>query len=221
MKYYKFLSVSNVSQYQNFDYTDYLPKDGKPGKWLPKIDRVEICDSGYHAFESKDILSWYNAQLYEIEYKGKIVSGEDKVAGHQMRFVRKIDGWNENTARKFACYCAYDILPIYEKYYPNDSRPRKAIEVAELYADGKATKEELAAARDAAWAAVAAARAASRAAAWAALDAAGAAAGAADWAALDAAGAAAGAAASDAASDAAMKKYTNKLLEMVGIEEEK
>jgi membrane protein involved in colicin uptake len=41
-------------------------------------------------------------------------------------------------------------LPLYEAYYDDDN-PRKAIEVARRYADGKADVEELAAARAAAW----------------------------------------------------------------------
>ena len=32
---------------------------------------------------------------------------------------------------RFAVYCAKDVLPIYEDTYPNDGRPRKAIEAAE------------------------------------------------------------------------------------------
>ena len=99
--------------------------------------------------------------------------------------------WNKldpTKLRLFACDCAEQALPIYEKDYPDDKRPRKAVETARLFAEGKATQKEL----DAAWAAAGAA-------AW---DAAGAAAGdAARDAARDAAGAAAAAAA--AAWDAA------------------
>ena len=46
MKYYKFLTSDNKGEYSNFDFTEYLPKDGKPGKWLPKIKNIEICESG-------------------------------------------------------------------------------------------------------------------------------------------------------------------------------
>jgi len=92
----------------------------------------------------------------------------------------------DRIARLFACDCAERVLPIFEKEYPDDKRPRLAIEAARKFAIGQATQEELFAAWDAAWAA----RDAAWVAAWAARDAAGAAA----WAARDAARDAAGAA---------------------------
>jgi hypothetical protein len=63
--------------------------------------------------------------------------------------LRATEG-HDREIRLFACDCAEMVLPIYEKKYPNDNRPRQAIEVSKMYADGKATLEELAAARDAA-----------------------------------------------------------------------
>lgn len=80
----------------------------------------------------------------------------------------------EKFSRLLACDYAEHVLHILEAKYPDDYRPRKAIEVARRYARGEATEEELAAARAAAWdaawdaadAAWAAAWAAARAAAW-------------------------------------------------------
>ena len=94
---------------------------------------------------------------------------------------------DDKTLRLFACKCVREVWHLL-----NDERSRKAVEVAELYAVGEATDEELAAARAAAWAAA-------RAAAWdAAWDAAMAATLAAAWdAAIAAAWAAAWAAAMD------------------------
>jgi hypothetical protein len=92
----------------------------------------------------------------------------------------------DRVMRLMACDFAEAVLPIYEKEHPDDKRPANAIKVARLYANGKATWKELAAARAAAG------------------DAAGDAAGAAAWAAAGAAAwAAAGAAARAAALDAA------------------
>ena len=97
-----------------------------------------------------------------------------------------------------------------------DERSRKAVEVAEAYADGKATKEDLEAARAAAaYAAYTAACAAAHAAAYdAALDAARAAAHAAAYDAVYAAVYAADAAAYDAALDAAKAAQVRMIAEM-------
>ena len=107
--------------------------------------------------------------------------------------------------RRFAVWSARQV-----QYLMTDQRSIAALDVAERHANGDATDQELAAARDAAGAAWDAAWAAAGAAAWAAAwDAAGAAAGAAAWAAAgaawaawDAARDAARAAARDAARDA-------------------
>jgi len=129
----------------------------------------------------------------------------------------KLDGYEDNLwlalrlefipekkLHKIAIYAAEMVLPIFEKEYPDDDRPRKAIEAKKLWLKNKITDNELAAARAAAGAAGAAAGAAGNA-AWDARDAARAAGDAARAAAWDAAGDAAGAAwdAAGAAGDAA------------------
>ena len=96
----------------------------------------------------------------------------------------------EQEQRLIAADFAEHVLPLFEADYPDDDRPRKAIEAARAYARGQITIEQL----EAAWASArAAARAVARASA-----------GAAAWAAARAAaGDAARASARAAASDAA------------------
>ena len=57
----------------------------------------------------------------------------------------------EKESRLFACDMAERVLPLFEKQFPLDERPRKAIEISRLFAEGKANKEELGKARDAAY----------------------------------------------------------------------
>lgn len=52
--------------------------------------------------------------------------------------------------RLFGCDCAEKVLECFERQHPTDKRPRLAIETSRRFAQGKATKEELAAAMDAA-----------------------------------------------------------------------
>jgi len=56
----------------------------------------------------------------------------------------------KNEKIKYAIYSARLVIDIFEKKYPNDNRPRKAIEAAELYLEGKVTKEQIGDAVDAA-----------------------------------------------------------------------
>ena len=52
----------------------------------------------------------------------------------------------DRVARLFAADCAERVIPLWSHYFPNDSRPQKAIEVARRYAEGQANDDELAAA---------------------------------------------------------------------------
>ena len=142
--------------------------------WLKSTDHATLQDA-WDACERADWMLWLLIRMNPHERRGPI--------------------------RHAICDCAETAL----RYIPvGEDRPRRAIAVARLYAEGSATDDELAAARDAAWVAAGdAARAAAGAAAW---DAAWAAAGdAAGAAARAAAGDAAGAAAWDAAWAAALK----------------
>ena len=57
--------------------------------------------------------------------------------------LRVVKG-HEKDLGLFACRCARLVLPIFEEKYPEDDRPRKAIEAAEAFALGQIDKAELA-----------------------------------------------------------------------------
>lgn len=120
------------------------------------------------------------------------------------RIVRRVEEWNDRSARLFACDCADDALKFFEN---PDPRSVEAVAVARRYAIGDATFAELADAGDAA-------RAAASAAAWAAAG------DAAAWAvARNSALAAAWAAVGCVAWDAARATQARRLATMLGIEE--
>ena len=53
-------------------------------------------------------------------------------------------GWpDRKQIVKAACACAETVLHLFEEKYPNDGRPRKAIEVARAWAEDKATLDEV------------------------------------------------------------------------------
>jgi hypothetical protein len=134
-----------------------------PGEWMPEIEgELKPCRNGYHVVTLEQLPNWLGERIFEVEVGKEILPDDDKSVVRTCRLTRECTGWNERTARLFACDCAEHVLSLYEAKYPDDDRPRKAIEVARRYAEGTATREELAAARDAAreaaWAAAGAAR---------------------------------------------------------------
>jgi hypothetical protein len=58
---------------------------------------------------------------------------------------------SDQQRRLLACDYAERVLPLFEAQYPDDDRPRQAIQVARQFANGQATEEEMLEARDAAW----------------------------------------------------------------------
>ena len=143
--------------------------------------------------------------LHEIDFIKKLMESE-KYSWANWLIVRLM---NKTQKVQYAIFAAEQVIDIYEKKYPDDLRPRKAIEAAKSYLDNpcKKTKAYAAAYVDDAAAAAAAAAAADDDDAYAAAAAAYAAAAAADAAYAAAyaayADAAAGTAAYTAAADAA------------------
>ena len=129
-----------------------------PGEWMPAIQgKLEPCRNGYHGCEDVQVLQWLGPALFELEIRGERLDAGDKCVVREARLLRRFENWNARTIRLFACDCAERALPLFEREYPNDDRPRKAIATARRYAEGKATNEDLDAARDAASAAAEAA----------------------------------------------------------------
>ncbi len=167
---YKWLTKSRTGRYSDWTWPE-------AGEWTPEIKGdLVMCKNGYHLVTEAQIVGEYmQDELWEAEYEGEPVKHDDKICVRRARLIRHIDTINERTLRLFAADCAERVLHIFEHDHPDDDRPRKAIEAARLFAEGKIDDDAWGAARDAAGAA---AWDAARDAAWAA---AGAAAGAAAW----------------------------------------
>lgn len=115
-------------------------------------------------FSYQDIESWgpcYSPDRYLAkDWSGTVLNIlDDKRIPFEDRLwvIARTDLVSEKLLRLFAVWCARRVQRLMK-----DERSLKALDVAEAFANGNATKDELAAAEDAAWAA---ARAAARAAA--------------------------------------------------------
>ena len=117
----------------------------------PCEDRLNNAIKYYSKFEG-DIL--------DVLYLNKI-SSEDKIW-----IASKV--LPDNILHRFSIECAYSTLDNFEKEYPNDLRPRKAIEAKQAWLDGEISDEELKEAQSASHSASNSAYSASRSAAFSA-----------------------------------------------------
>jgi hypothetical protein len=116
------------------------PHGKRSGAWMPKIDDPVLCARGYHLCRRGDLVRWLGPTIYEAEVAPDaiILAADDKVVtSGPVRLVRQMTRWNDRTARLFAADCAERTLPIFERAYPGDDRPRKAIAAARAYARGE------------------------------------------------------------------------------------
>src|SRR5208282_5026309 len=135
MVYYKVLAADGCSPIHGGRGKWFLPKEKGPGEWMPAVKPV-FCESGYHFVTLDQLPKWLGPTIYEVEVRGEVLSAQDKGVATQARLIRILDTWNEKTLRLFAADCAEHVLGIYEKQYPKDERPRKAIQAARDFANG-------------------------------------------------------------------------------------
>jgi hypothetical protein len=171
MKGYRFVTKHMKSEHGNVTW--------KIGEWQHCDGNLVLCENGFHASqEPLDSLDYQAGdRWFQCETKGEVLRDVDKFCARSMRLTKEIP---ISVLQQFAIACAFKVLPMFENQYPDDNRPRKAIEASQTYLQSptKSNAKKRAAARAAAWNAVRdawnvaasptwnAARAAARAAAW-------------------------------------------------------
>ena len=177
---YKFL-YTNGEKIKSH-YGDFTWEIGKQYS-ITNGNNLEMCKHGFHCSQYiQEALNWIQGDvLAQVEVDGDNIIGETKECWEKMRIIKTWE-WTPEISIKLAIYAAEMVLPIYEKEYPGDDRPRKAIEAAKAYLNNPckgtahAAADAAAGADDAAYAAAYAADDAADAAAAAAASAASAAA---------------------------------------------
>ena len=121
------------------------------GKWKKCHEALVMCGTDFHASPTPlDSLEYVYGEVWtEVEARGEVLEDGDKFAASEMRIVRILD--QEAIFRRFAIACAKRCLPNFEEKYPDDARPRKAIEAAEAFLKNPTDANR--AARSAAWSA--------------------------------------------------------------------
>ena len=147
MTLYKFLNEDGTSC-NGGSGRYHLPTDEEPGEWMPSIEGELVpCTNGYHVCREQDLVRWIGPALFIAEAGNERIVCDSKIVVRDVRLVRRLDGWNAQSARMFACDCAERVLHLFEERLPDDKRPRACIETARRFALGEASKEELNSAR--------------------------------------------------------------------------
>ena len=125
------------------------------GRWRSVHGEIVPCRNGLHATTAANLIPFFSDTLWRVEIGGEYVwhgeagTPDHKLVARRMRLVERIEAWNEQSMRLFAADCAERVLHLFEEQYPDDKRPREAVEVARRYARGEATLAELKAAANA------------------------------------------------------------------------
>ncbi|MCP3966600.1 MAG: hypothetical protein GY718_09660 [Lentisphaerae bacterium] len=149
---WKSLRKGTVSAHNDFKW--------KVGKWYKVETPISICNNGFHASENIiHAMRYVECEvLAQVEVRGEFEKGIDKQCWSEMRIIKKWN-WTIENSIELSIYSASLVLDNYEKVYPNDKRPREAIDAAKEYLKYKTS---------AAWSAARSAAKAAQSSAWSA-----------------------------------------------------
>ena len=121
------------------------------GNWY-KSKEISMCNSGFHCSNTiLDAMSYVKGEiLAEVETQGKSESQSDKEVWQEMKIIKAYK-WTKKDSVALAIYSAELVIKNYEKLYPDDKRPRLAIEAAKKVL--KNDSEENRSAAESAWSA--------------------------------------------------------------------
>ena len=135
--------------------SDYDKSEWKIGKWRTVCTPTEEC-KGLNACETIiDAINFVSPDaIAEVEIFGGCIKGDNKVTCERMRIIRAWK-WEKEDSVALAIFAARLCLKDFEDVYPEDDRPRKAIEAAEndQQNPSDAARSAAESARSAAWSA--------------------------------------------------------------------
>ena len=102
---------------------------------LQEIKDLEPCIDGWKNL-IKHYPNWEGTALEFLDLEH--ISVEDK----QWLFLRE-EYIPKRELHLYACFCAEQVLHLFEEEYPDDKRPREAIEAKRLWLDGKISDDAL------------------------------------------------------------------------------
>ena len=86
----------------------------EPGGWLEVKGEVIPCRNGLHLTDLDHLIDWLGPEIWEAEVHpaATVIEHGDKIAVSKARLVRRLDAWDDRTARLFAADCAEHVLHL-------------------------------------------------------------------------------------------------------------
>jgi hypothetical protein len=100
MKAWKFLARGAVGPLSGFPWPP--PVAGAPGAWVEAQGPLALCARGAHLCRRTDLAHWIHEELWQAEADGDHLDALDCVVVRRARLVRRIAGWEEGGAQRFA-----------------------------------------------------------------------------------------------------------------------
>jgi len=117
------------------------------GEWKHE-DRINMCNTGFHCSKTAwQAFSFVHGEvLAEVEVKGKYDIQDDKEVYTDMQILKAYK-WQKKDSVALSIYSSGLVLKNFEKEFPNDKRPREAIEAAKVWLKNPTKRNESAARR--------------------------------------------------------------------------
>jgi hypothetical protein len=131
--------------------SDYDKSEWVVGQWrVNPYPVIEECE-GLNCSEMIVDAMWFvNCEvLAQVEIRGTTIQSDNKVTAQEMRIV-KAWKWEKKDSVSMSIYAAERTIGYYEKEYPDDPRPRNAIEAAKAWLANPTNDAAASAAADAA-----------------------------------------------------------------------
>lgn len=140
---YKFLRLANDNDNQIISHIGNCR--WTLGVWQ-SVPSVVMCQSGFHCSKRPySAFSWTPGEiLASVEVDGESIVHDDKEAWQHMRIIRAWK-WRKQDSVAFAIFTSSAVLQHYEQDYPQDTRPRTAIEAARAWLEVPSKENEAAA----------------------------------------------------------------------------
>ena len=150
MKYWKALIIHEGKICSNYDKSPWII-----GEWREEKEPAELCKGLNCSPRIYDAMQYVNMEVIaQVEIKGKTIKSFNKFTCQSM-MIKKAWKWEKKDSVALSIFAAELCIKNFEKIYPNDKRPRQAIEAAKAWLENP-TEEN----KNAAWSAKSATRSA-------------------------------------------------------------